>query len=433
MKKFFNVFLFFYAMTFSFSQDFVKVEGTNFKLKNKSYSFIGTNFWYGFNLGSLGEGGDRSRLIKELDSLQSIGVNNLRIMAASEGPDDAPWRMSPTLQKSPGVYNEELLDGLDFLIAEMGKRNMFAVVCLNNFWHWSGGMSQYVSWANNNRNIPYPPPQEGGDWGTYMKFTSQFYSDDKAIALFNNHVRFILNRENPYTNLRYNQDPTIMSWELGNEPYAMSIPEVYKEWINTTAKLIKGLAPSQLVTIGGEGNTNNSNFTNNNLLLDGNSDYIDYLTIHIWIQNWDWYNPQEPKETFSKALKKAKKYIKEHSKIAKKLNKPLVLEEFGIARDNNNYDPSASIIYRDLYYKKIFEIVLRSIKRGTPLKGANFWAWGGFGRPDVPKAFWKINDDFIGDPPHEAQGWYSVYDKDISTLQIIKLYNELIMFELEEK
>jgi mannan endo-1,4-beta-mannosidase len=35
---------------------------------------------------------------------------------------------------------------------------------------------------------------------------------------------------------------------------------------------------------------------------------------------------------------------------------------------------------------------------------------------------WKLKDDFIGDPPHEAQGWYSVYDTDSTTIKIIKEY-----------
>jgi mannan endo-1,4-beta-mannosidase len=40
----------------------------------------------------------------------------------------------------------------------------------------------------------------------------------------------------------------------------------------------------------------------------------------------------------------------------------------------------------------------------------------------MPYANWTQGDDFIGDPPHEPQGWYSVYDKDNSTLEIIKKY-----------
>ena len=44
-------------------------------------------------------------------------------------------------------------------------------------------------------------------------------------------------------------------------------------------------------------------------------------------------------------------------------------------------------------------------------------------RPRIPKAVWKAGDDFIGDPPFEYQGWYSVYDRDVSTLELIKEYS----------
>lgn len=47
----------------------------------------------------------------------------------------------------PGTYNLDVLDGLDFLLAEMGKRGMRATVVMNNEWAWSGGLVQYVMWA----------------------------------------------------------------------------------------------------------------------------------------------------------------------------------------------------------------------------------------------------------------------------------------------
>jgi mannan endo-1,4-beta-mannosidase len=56
------------------------------------------------------------------------------------------------------------------------------------------------------------------------------------------------------------------------------------------------------------------------------------------------------------------------------------------------------------------------------MAGVNFWAWGGEGRPAVPKGMWKLGDNFIGDPPHEPQGWYSIFDTDSSTIRIIKEY-----------
>ena len=80
--------------------NFVRVNGTRFEVNGKPYYFVGTNFWYGLNLGSKGAGGDRKRLLRELDKLKAMGVTNLRIMAASEGPDTEPWRMVPALQLS---------------------------------------------------------------------------------------------------------------------------------------------------------------------------------------------------------------------------------------------------------------------------------------------------------------------------------------------
>lgn len=112
---------------------FVKVHGTRFEVNGTPYYFLGTNFWYGMNLGSPGKGGDRPRLIRELDRLKSLGVLNLRILAASEGPENQPWRIVPAAQPAQGHVNEDLLLGLDFLLEQMSNRGMRAVIILNNF------------------------------------------------------------------------------------------------------------------------------------------------------------------------------------------------------------------------------------------------------------------------------------------------------------
>lgn len=426
MKQISILFLLFLTVNMTNGQSFIQVKNGQFIKEGKPYFYIGTNFWYGMNLASKGAGGDRERLIKELDHLQSIGVTNLRIMAASEGPDDEPWRMVPALQTSQGVYNKEVLDGLDFLIFEMGKRGMHAVVCLNNFWPWSGGMAQYVSWCKKDQAIPYPPPAENGNWKKYMRYTAQFYKSRQAKNDFKKHIQFIINRKNNYTNQWYKDDSTIMSWELANEPYGMNHPWRYRRWIKETAKFIKKLAPNQLVTTGSEGDTASPRTTKNNFRKDNKSKYIDYTTIHIWIQNWGWYDPLNHKESFPKALQKATDYINKHVKVAKQLNKPVVLEEFGISRDNNDHDPVASTQHRDLYFEKIFTIIEQHATQGSPLVGCNFWAWAGSGRPLSPKALWKSGDPFIGDPPHEHQGWYSIYDKDQSTIKIIQKYTDIL-------
>lgn len=403
--------------------DFITVKNTQFLKNGTPYYFLGTNLWYGMNLGIEGDEASRERLLKELDQLQSLGVNNLRIMAASEGPDSAPWRMSPSLQPGLGTYNEKLLKGLDFLLAEMGKREMHAVVCLNNMWPWSGGFAQYINWVTGD-SIPYPPPAPNGSWMKYINYSARFFKNKKALDAYYQHVEFIVNRINSISGIPYKDDPTIMSWQLANEPRAVTSGRAYRRWIKKTAALIKKLDTNHLVSIGSEGDAFipfSRKFKREHRIRD-----IDYTTMHIWIQNWSWYDPANPEKTFSSALDKAKKYIQRHTSIAEKLNKPIVLEEFGIARDNENYNPDSPVKYRDRYYTEIFKLVHQLASEGHAVAGANFWAWAGEGRPRTPKAIWKPGDDFIGDPPFEYQGWYSIYNTDTSTLKIIKDYASMM-------
>lgn len=102
--------------------------------------------WYGGYLGSPGSTGNRPRLIRELDSLRAHGIVNLRVLGASE-ESGIGRSVKPAIQRAAGVVDDSLLQGLDFLLAEMAKRDMQAVVCLGNYWEWSGGMSQYNVWT----------------------------------------------------------------------------------------------------------------------------------------------------------------------------------------------------------------------------------------------------------------------------------------------
>jgi len=396
---------------------FVQTKGTRFVRGGKPYYFIGANFWQGINLGSKGPGGDRALLVRELDRLKAMGVLNLRIMAASEGPDTEPWRMAPALQKKPGVYDRELFDGLDYFISELGMRGMTAVVALNNFWPWSGGMAQYVSWRGGGP-IPYPPPHPGGDWGKYQKYAAQFYSNKAALKDYRRLVKTVIKRKNSYTKRLYRDEPAIMAWELANEPRGDYNKAGFNVWLAETAAFIKSLDRNHLVTTGCEGETPypeaGLDFTKNHKIPE-----IDYATMHIWVTNWNWFNPLKTDETYPAALVKMKEYFKSHVDKAAAFGKPVVLEEFGIGREGGSYDPKAGVLLRDRYYAAVFEDAYNSAQSGSPLAGAAFWAWAGESRPPRPGEAWKTGDPFTGDPPHEYQGWYSVYDGDTSTVKVI--------------
>ena len=115
--------------------------------------------------------------------------------------------------------------------------------------------------------------------------------------------------------------------------------------------------------------------------------------------------------------------------LAAALGKPLIVEEFGISRDGNSHEAAAPLHVRDHFYATIFDEVVRQSQRKRPLVGANFWAWGGEGRPREPRApgtaltashCWQPHDPLLGDPPHEGAGWYSVYDTDTSTHDVLR-------------
>ena len=108
---------------------------------------------------------------------------------------------------------------------------------------------------------------------------------------------------------------------------------------------------------------------------------------------------------------------------------PLLLEEFGFPRDGGACVATAHTSLRDQFYSAMLDAAVTGAGKGGPLAGALFWGWGGEGRPRESRvhcsgggaaAVWQPGDAMLSDPPHESQGWYSVFDSDASTLQVIK-------------
>jgi len=300
---------------------------------------------------------------------------------------------------------------------------MTAVLCLNNFWPWSGGMGQWVSWFEKS-TIPYPPPHPGGSWETYQEYASRFYLLPAAMQAAQESVKKIITRTNSITGTPYRDDPTIMSWELGNEPRGGKNRKAFLNWISAISKFIKSLDKNHLVTLGSEGDTLNATAAGNDFTEDHSIPEIDYATIHIWMENWGVYDPKLPKDTtLPKAIEVMRSYVEQHVQMARAMRKPIIIEEFGLARDARSMDPKSRTTSRDLYFEAIFKLALLHMKQDGIISGINFWAWSGESLPKIPYgSMWRPGDKLIGDPPHEEQGWYGIYGSDISTLNIIKKY-----------
>lgn len=399
---------------------FIKVNADGqFVRDGKPYYFVGTNFWYGAILGSEGEGGNRERLHKELDFLKSIGINNLRVLVGADGENGIKTRVEPSLQVAPGVYNDTILAGLDYFMNELRERDMTAVLYLNNSWEWSGGYSVYLQWSGHGDAVV--PAVDG--WPAYMEYVKQFPQSDSAKALFANHVNYIVSRTNRYNQIKYVDDPTIMSWQIGNEPRAFSDEnkEPFARWMADVAAQIKSLDPNHMVSSGSEGSWGCEMDMNlfEKIHADPN---INYLNIHIWPYNWSWVKADSLKELLPRAKENTKKYIDDHMVIARKYSKPIVLEEFGFPRDGFSFSKEAPTTARDEYYRYVFGLIRQDRESGGLFAGCNFWAWGGFAGQNPDHVFWEKGDDYTGDPAQEQQGLNSVFATD-STIEIIKAEN----------
>lgn len=401
------------------STPFVHVENGQFIRNGKPYYFVGTNFWYGAILGSTGMGGNRERLSHELDTLKSMGIDNLRILVGADGCNGIRSKVEPTLQLEPGVYNDTILDGLDYLMVELAKRDMLAVLYLNNSWEWSGGYSVYLQWAGHGKA---PVPSIDG-WPTYMEYVKQYQQSDSSKALFANHVNYILSRTNRYSGIKYTDDPAIMSWQIGNEPraFADDNKEPFAKWIGEVAAQIKSIDKNHMVSTGSEG----KHGCEQDIALFERIhayDNVDYMNFHIWPYNWGWAQKDSLQENLSKAIENTSKYIDDHLAVAKRHNKPAVLEEFGYPRDGFQFGLETTTKARDAYYNSIFDIVANNSNNNGLLAGCNFWAWGGLAVPSTDHIFWERGDDYTGDPAQEEQGLNSVFVSD-STISVIKNAN----------
>lgn len=376
--------------------DFIHVDGLRLKDSKGIHYLTGMNYWACMNLAAPASlGGNITRLRIELDQMAAKGVNHLRIMAGSEGaPTPQPFRMNPPLLEAPGQYNEEVFKGLDTCLDEMSKRGMRATMTLGNEWQWSGGFAQFVSWANNNTQIPYPAswnmsaapqrstPRTG--WGSYTvegvnarpyneftDFANRIYSDAKAEQWFKDHIKTVMSRRNTVNNRSYTEDATIMTWQLANEPQAQA-PLGYNgpgnyimyltpnpndllfPWVERISTYIRSLAPKQLISVGLESKQGEYYFKKVH-----NFTTVDYATTHCWVQNWgiyDMYDASE--ENLKRAQVFAEEFLANTSRWSVEIGKPLFLEEFGMARDNWEnrereypYLSSAGTSHKDAYFK----------------------------------------------------------------------------------
>src|SRR3546814_349883 len=162
---------------------------------------------------------------------------------------------------------------------------------------------------------------------------------DWSSDVSSSYLRRFVVRRNSVTGRLYADDPAILSWQLANEPrpggsdaMIARTADAYYDWIEATAKLIRGLDPGHLVSLGQEGTqaTNGSEA----MVLRAHRD-VDYLTAHVWPLNWGWVDGGNLAGTWDRGSALSAAYVDAHARLAETLGKPLVIEEFGFPRDGD--------------------------------------------------------------------------------------------------
>ena len=99
---------------------FVTRNGTRFEINGRPYYYVGASYFNAMNLGA--DADSRAQLDADFATLRDMGITNVRLWASSEGPGGAT-QLTPTLQSSPGVYDETMFEGLDYALKSAAEND----------------------------------------------------------------------------------------------------------------------------------------------------------------------------------------------------------------------------------------------------------------------------------------------------------------------
>jgi mannan endo-1,4-beta-mannosidase len=297
--------------------EFVTVANGQFHVGGAPVRFGGTNTYYLHQQ-------SHYMIDSALNDAAAMSLAAVRAWAFADGPGNG----ATALQPQPYVYNEAAFDSLDYSVYKAGQLGLRLILTLVNNWPDFGGMAQYVTWF-----LGLPDDSNGAAVNHDL-----FYSTRSIQDCYRAYVKHVLTRYNRYTGLRYNEDPTIMTFELANEPRSRSdkTGQRLATWVSETSAYFKKLAPRQLVTTGDEGfygDASNTDYPYSDFEGDHWKQYlalptIDYGTVHLYPQGWG-ENPSAKPGT--DPVSWGTDWITRHLADGAALRKPVVIEEFGLA------------------------------------------------------------------------------------------------------
>ncbi|KAJ6378829.1 hypothetical protein OIU78_028952 [Salix suchowensis] len=298
---------------------FIRTRGVHFLLNGSPYYANGFNaYWLMY---AASDPPQRSKVSAAFREAASHGLTVARTWAFSDGG----YR---PLQHSPGSYNEQMFKGLDFVVAEARRYGIKLILSLANNYDNFGGKKQYVNWARNR--------------GQYLKSDDDFFRHPVVKGYYKNHIKTVLYRYNSFTRIHYKDDPTIMAWELMNEPRCSS---------DTSGRTIQAWI------------TEMASFEQTSSQITASPELI-FATVHAYPDQWLSSSSDQSQLSF------LNKWLDTHIQDAQNiLRKPILVAEFG----KSWKDPGFSTYQRDLVFNTVYYKIYSSAKRGGAAAGGLFW------------------------------------------------------------
>ena len=334
-------------------EGFVVVKGGQFYKDGKPFRFVGTNNYY------LHYSPDK--MIDDFFSAaDEMKIPVVRCWGFQFGPHrdhnshgmdepgefGVPEKFIKRNKKQPDQfgYPRDIFERLDYTIAQAKKHNIRLVIALNNYWGDFGGIQNASSWQR---------------WFN-LESAEDFYTNEECKKTYKEYISYILNRVNTYTNIAYKDDPTVMTWEVMNEPRDQKDKSgaTVTKWVEEMSAYIKSIAPKQLCAVGdegfmkldgfvpyaGEGSTSYDGYEGEDFdaLLAIKS--IDYGTFHLYPETWGILDKAQ--------VAWGDEFIRKHAESGRKAKKPVVLEEYGTSAGGNLNRKAVYDIWNNTAYKE---------------------------------------------------------------------------------
>ncbi|RZC89737.1 hypothetical protein C5167_035732 [Papaver somniferum] len=343
--------------------NFVTTNSTHFVIKDDDGINESTMYVNGWNSYWLLEESiwddSRKRVTEMIRRGAQMGMTVCRTWAFSDGKNPS------SLQISPGVFNEKVFQGLDFVIAEARRHKIRLILSLVNNLDAFGGKAQYVRWA-----------KEAG--ANVTSLNDSFFSHPTVKDYYKNYIKAVVTRKNSLTGVKYSEEPAIFAWELMNEPRCISNSSapVLQSWIIEMAAFTKSLDKNHLVTVGLEGfygpkaskrSTINPGKWAGLLGLDfiPNSAVanIDFASVHAYPDSWI------PEADMRQKADYLSHWVDSHVTDGDHvLKKPVLFTEVGSSLRVNK-----GVYNKDFLLKTVYNKIFESAKKGQAGAGALIW------------------------------------------------------------